>query len=108
MSAAYPGMRQGGLEGPPCQESYPTTVLGKSALDTCGNRLRGSRNAHQAARVQDLGDLHGVRRRALEQVVADDPHLQPARMRRIAPQTPDEDLVAAGGRQRRRVAVRRR
>ena len=59
------------------------------------------------ALAEDLGDLDGVGRGALAQVVRDDPEGEPAavRDRHVAPDPPDEDLVAPGGLGRQRVVV---
>ena len=91
---AFTRKEKGGPEGPPCQ-SYPDRPVVKSCPDRCGTRSGGSRNLYQPALVQDFGDLHRVGRGALEQVVADDPHLQAALVRGVAAQAADEDLVAA-------------
>ena len=47
--------------------------------------------------VQDLRELHGVRRRALPQVVGDDPQIQRVLVAGVAPNAPDEDLITPGG-----------
>ncbi len=82
----------------------PLHDVPRSSLRT-GYPLRGSRNLDQVARVEDLGDLDRVGRGALEQVVADHPHLQPARVGRVAAQAADEHLVAAGRVKRRRIGI---
>src|SRR5215203_4120635 len=98
-------MTKGGPAGPPCHGSYPFTSCGEAVLDRCDIRSRGGRNPHESALVQNLGNLHRIGGGALEQVVADDPHLQAAVVGGIAPQAADEDLVATGGGERGRVAV---
>ena len=60
---------------------------------------RSRRAGEQAALVQQLGELHGVRGGALAQVVGDDPHVQRALVAGVAADAPDEHLVA--GRWRR-------
>ena len=51
------------------------------------------RNAHEVALGQELGDLDGVGRGALAQVVADDPQVEAAVVRGVAADAADEDLV---------------
>ena len=97
MRAVYPERRREGPR-PSLSLVVPRPSCGEVLLDRCGTRLGGGRNPHQAALVQDFGDLDRVGGGALEQVVADDPHLQAARVRGVAPQAADEDLVAAGAR----------
>ena len=99
--------RKGRALRPALSTVVPRPSCGE-ASDRRLTQLRGGRNLHQATLVQNLRDLHRVGRGALEQVVADDPHLQAARVRRVAPQAADEDLVAAGRGERGRVAVGRR
>ena len=82
---------EGGPAGPPCHVRTPT-VLWWKWVDRLGTPLRGRGNADQSALVQDLGDLDRVGRGALEQVVADDPHLQAARVARVAAQAADLGL----------------
>src|SRR5258708_16178154 len=53
--------------------------------------------ADQPAIVERLGQLHGVRRRALAEVVGDDPQVERAVVALVVADAPDEDLVAAGG-----------
>ena len=69
---------------------------GGAAAGPAGALDRGAR-ADEPARVQLLGELDGVGRRALAQVVRDHPHLQPALVRGVAAQAADEDVVVAGG-----------
>src|SRR3984885_15715908 len=61
-------------------------------------RLRRTRIApvEQPALDQDLGDLNGVGRGTLAQVVAHDPHAERPRMRLVAADAADEHLVPAG------------
>src|SRR5690349_5106036 len=47
--------------------------------------LGGGRHPDQSARMQELGELDRVRRSALAQVVADDPHVQATLMGRVTP-----------------------
>ena len=68
---------------------------------------RPARVPHEPALVELLGELDRVRRGALEQVVRDHPHLQPALVRRVAAQAADEHVVAAGGAGGGRVGVDR-
>src|SRR6266446_7488596 len=45
---------------------------------------------------QDFGDLDGIERRALAQIVGDDPQIEPVRDRRVAADAADIDRVLAG------------
>ena len=45
---------------------------------------------------QDFADLDGVERRALAQIVGDDPQIEPMRERRVATDAADIDRVFAG------------
>src|SRR4051812_31610396 len=61
--------------------------------------LPGAGGAHASGAVQaairdQLRELHGVRRRALAQVVAHDEEVEAALVRGIAPYPPDQHLVA--------------
>ena len=69
--------------------------------------LRGRRPSGSSPLAQDLGELDGVRRGALAQVVGHDPEGQSAIVidRHVAPNPTDEDLVAAGGIRGKRVLV---
>src|SRR4051794_40533851 len=60
-------------------------------------RSGGRPRADEAAGVELLGELDGVRRRPLAQVVRDDPHLEAALVRGVAPEPADEDVVVARG-----------
>src|SRR3954447_4048862 len=53
--------------------------------------------------MKQLGDLHRVGRGALAKVVADHPEVEAALVRGVAPNPPDEHLIAASGRDRQRV-----
>ena len=55
----------------------------------------GSGTRTRPALDEELGDLDGVRGRALAQVVADDPEVQAALVRGVAADPADEHLVAA-------------
>src|SRR5215218_2658698 len=68
-------------------------------------RSDGGPRPDEAAGVELLGELDGVRGGALAQVVRHDPHLQPALVRRVAAQAADEDHVAPGGAGRGRVWI---
>ena len=57
---------------------------------------------------EQLGDLDGVGRGALAQVVGDDPEVERALVAGVAADAADEDVVAAGGVDRHRVAAARR
>ena len=46
---------------------------------------------------EELGDLHGVQRGALAQVVPDDPEVKAAVVRGVATDAPDEHVVATSG-----------
>src|SRR5690606_6256973 len=60
-------------------------------------------------RQQQLGQLHGVQRRALAQIVGDDPQVQATRMRRVLANPADIDrVVARSVGDRRRIAARTR
>ena len=78
--------------------------VGHTALPTAA---RVEARTDPAARDEELGDLDRVGRRALAQVVADDPQGQAAAVgdRRVAADPPDIDLVVAGGVDRQRVDV---
>src|SRR4051794_15413553 len=114
MHVHYPADDEGRARRPSLSVSYPYFPSWWRSLRVRGSRWGagetsdGAGDADQAALVQDLGDLHGVGGRALEEVVADHPHLQPARMAGVAAQAPDEHLVATGAGERGRVAVGRR
>src|SRR5919107_1212400 len=104
MPLRIPQKERAGLWRPALISRTPTVLWWKFWL--LGEYpLRGRRNLHEAPLVQGLGDLHRVGGRALEQVVAHDPHLQAARVCGVTSQTPDEDLVAPGARERGRVGV---
>ena len=61
------------------------------------NAPAGSRHAHEVALGEQLGDLDGVGRGALAQVVADDPEVEAALVRGVAADPADQHLVAPGG-----------
>ena len=52
--------------------------------------------------MEQLRQLHGVRRGALAQVVGDDPEVERALVAGVAANPADQDLVAAGGLDRHR------
>ena len=69
----------------------------------------GRRNRHDARcalRQQQLGDLHGVQRRALADLVGDHPHGQAVLNRVVSAQTADVRLVRAGQQTRHGIRVR--
>src|SRR4249919_678624 len=59
-------------------------------------QARARRNAVEIPLVEQLRHLDGVGRRALAQVVADDPEVEAALMRGVAADPADQDLVSAG------------
>ena len=61
------------------------------------SELTGGRPPQQAADVQQLGHLHRVGGRALAQVVAHDPEVEAALVRRVAADPADQHVVAARG-----------
>ena len=71
-----------------------------SSLHGCAaQRLYVGARAAPAAEVlldQDLGDLNCIERRALAQVVGNDPQIEPMRHGRIAADTADIDRVLPG------------
>ena len=69
---------------------------------TTATRMALRRGAQQAVAHEQLGDLHGVRRRALAQVVGDDPQRERVRIAEVAADAADEHVVLA---RRRRCAV---
>ena len=73
-------------------------------------RTAGRRRPDPAALDEGFGELDGIRRRALAEVVADDPEGDAAVVldREVLPDAPDEDLVAARGLGGQRVLVARR
>src|ERR1700710_1306949 len=72
---------------------------------TFGLRLGdGSALIQEPAAVdQELGNLDGIGGGALAQVVARDPDVEGAFVARVAANSPDEDIVLAGGVDRQRV-----
>ena len=86
--------------------SILTTLIAPFVLRRLGWPAR--QRSEQAALDQQLGDLHGVRRRALAQVVGDDPEVEGALVAGVAADAADEDVVLAGGLDRHRVDARRR
>ena len=82
-------------------------------MEVCGGHThtiyRHAGECVSAALDELLGDLDGIERRALAQVVADDEQDQPltAWYRLVLADPPDEHLVAAGRVQRGRVVVER-
>src|SRR5690348_10562184 len=77
------------------------------AVTSSLRRLRGA-PPELTALAEQLGQLDRVRGRALAEVVADDPHVQAAVVRRVASYAAHQHLVAAGSVDRKRVdAVRR-
>src|SRR5207302_8966710 len=64
----------------------------------------GPGSAHEPALQQELGQLHGVRRRPLAQVVRDHPHVEAALVRRVAANAADEDIVPPSCLDRHRIA----
>ena len=57
------------------------------------------------ASTEQFGDLYRIQRGPLAQVIADAPERQSVRMRQIATDSSDEDLIAAGAVHRHRVFV---
>ena len=57
-------------------------------------------------RIEQLGELHGIRRRALAQVVGDDPQIERALVAGVAADPPDEHVVAAARVDRQRIERR--
>ena len=100
-----PGRRSSflGYPGQSCGSSWPACYPGRDRVTRAAPRA----SAIRSRVVQHLGDLDRVGGRALEQVVGDHPQAEAALVRRVAADPADEDLVAAGGAERRRVRVRR-
>src|SRR5215472_2770112 len=76
------------------REAIELSSKGRAFRDSATQRPAISGSSAQAARDHLLGDLHGVRRSTLAQVVAHLPEPQPI-AREIAAHAADENLVAA-------------
>ena len=97
----------------PCitPESAATTASSPPKSSTASPKPMStgySRPCQQAALDEQLGDLDGVGRGALAQVVGDDPEVERALVAGVAADAADEDVVVARGVDRHRVARRRR
>ena len=81
--------------------SAPATISAAEAIAAikpgyAAKEVDAGRHPDQVALGEQLSDLDGVRRRALAQVVADDPEVETALVRGVAPDPADEHLVAPG------------
>ncbi len=90
--------------------SILTTLVAPFALRQAQPRADCARcteliGAAEAALDKQLRELHGVGRRALAQVVGDNPHVERALVAGVAADAADEDVVLAGGLDRHRVAA---
>ncbi len=73
--------------GDDAAEAEPSRTVGRSRLQDEGQA---------ALRQQQLGDLHGVERGALADLVGHHPHSQAVLHRVVAAQAPDVGIVGAG------------
>jgi len=70
-----------------------------------GSTLERLPRCRRNAPCQDFGNLHGVERGPLAQIIGDDPQIEPVRDRRVAADAADIDCVLAGRFGRRHIAL---